>query len=87
MEHFPESLKTKELAAFLRKLGAERSVLVSPLAEFRQSLARAGRNLRGVVVKDPKTVTAADVVKSRHLVMTPESWAVLEQRIAPRRDA
>jgi large subunit ribosomal protein L4 len=87
VEHFPESLKTKELAAFLRKLGAERSVLVSPLAEFRQSLARAGRNLRGVVVKDPKTVTAADVVKSRHLVMTPERWAVREQRIAPRRDA
>lgn len=81
VENIPAA-KTKEFAAFLQKLGVERSTLVSPPAELLQPLARAGRNLRGVVVKNPQHVTAADVLNFRHLVVTPESWAVFEQRLA-----
>lgn len=83
VEQLPAIPKAKELASFLRKIGAERSVLVSPPAGLRHSLARAGGNLRGVVVKAPEQLTAADVLRSRHLVMTPESWEVLEKRITP----
>lgn len=81
MEQLPTSSKAKELATFLRHIGVGGSVLVSPPADLRHAVARAGRNLRGVVVKSPEQLTVADVLRSRHLVMTPESWAILEKRI------
>ena len=81
MEQLPANPKAKELAAFLHSVGLRHSVLISPPVLLRDAVARAGRNLRGVLVKAPEQLTAADVLKSRHLVVTPESWEVLEKRI------
>lgn len=82
VEGLPAHLKTKDFARFLRTLGVKGSVLVSPPTETRSALLRAGRNLSRVRVKSPQQITAGDVLTARHMVVTPESWAVLEQRVA-----
>ncbi len=81
VEGLPAHLKTKDFARFLHALGVKGSVLVSPPTETRSALLRAGRNLSRVSVKSPQQITAGDVLTARHVIVTPESWTVLEERI------
>lgn len=82
LDHFPTVTKTKDLGALLRALGVSRSILLCPPSDQRASMQRSARNIpEGVLVMDPSQLTAADVLSRRHLVVSSESWSVLEQRL------
>lgn len=85
VEQFPETAKTKDLVTFLKRLGMRGSFVLLPSPSLRIATLRASRNIPQARVADPATVTAADVLQAKHVVATPESWAVVEQRVA--RDA
>lgn len=80
-EAFPETVKTAELAAWVQKLGVSGSVLLLTPKDRQGALARAGRNLPRTSVMSPDILVAADVLRAKHIVATPASWAVLEERL------
>lgn len=81
VEAFPEATKTKELAAFVQRLGRKGSLLFLAPDDRQATLVRASRNLRKTRVARAAALTAADVLRARHLVVAPESWAALERRL------
>lgn len=85
VEAFPQTGKTKPFAAFLGTLGVKASALVVPAPEERQAVMRAVRNLARVFVADASALTAADVLKSHDLLVTPRGWSVIERRLEKRR--
>lgn len=81
VERFPETAKTKDLASFVQRLGLRGSILFLTPGQGGPLLARASRNLPNMRVTGAVTVTAADVLQSKYLVATPDSWAAVERRI------
>lgn len=80
-EAYPDTTRTKVLSAFVQTLGLTGSILLLAPDSRRTALARAGRNLPRTVVVNPLTLTAADVLRFRHVVATPESWSTVEARL------
>ncbi len=76
---FPqERISTKEQAAFLDQLGATESALyvtVSPPEELTLSI----RNLPGVALSTPHTLSVRDVVVFEHLIFDTEAVAACER--------
>ncbi len=87
LDAFPSSQKTKDMAALVRTLGLNGSVVFVPTGAQAAALARASRNLPRTRVISAASLTAADVLAVRHVIATPESFAVLEGRLSDSRRA
>lgn len=81
VEAFPESAKTKDLAAFLKRVNLTGSRLLIPPPEQQATVVRAGRNLPRTRILHPAQLQAADLLRIKMLVVTPQSWAILEDRL------
>lgn len=82
VEAFPESAKTKDLAAFLKRVNLTGSRLLIPPPEKQTTVLRAGRNLPRTRILPAAELQAADLLRVKMLVVTPESWKVLEGRLS-----
>jgi large subunit ribosomal protein L4 len=77
-----EQPKTKILKGLLAQLGITgKAVLVEH--QPADALVLSGRNLPGVTVVADSHLTAYDVMDCKHLVLTSEALAKLEERLAP----
>lgn len=81
VEALPATSKTKELVTFLKHCGLQGSVLLVPPRAQLAGVRRAARNIRELRVADPTSVSTADVLRTKLLLATPESWTVLEGRL------
>jgi large subunit ribosomal protein L4 len=68
LEAAPQAAKTKDLAALLSALKAERALLVLEKAD--PALRRAGRNIAGLTLATAGELNAYDVLRSRRILMT-----------------
>lgn len=71
--------KTKDAIKLLRKVGADRTVLVVISSE-NAALRLAMRNLAGVRVEPANAVSVYDIVKYQHVVLVGDSLAALVKR-------
>lgn len=81
-ESFPSQGKTKELAAWRSLLpGNGKSTILLSAADS-QSLRRAAQNLSALAVQRAADVSVVDLLHHQYVIMTKESVAVLETRLA-----
>ncbi|MFA5338709.1 MAG: 50S ribosomal protein L4 [Candidatus Omnitrophota bacterium] len=71
-----EKAKTKEIAAALRNLKAEKKPLLV-LEERNETVVRASRNIANLLLRDYKSLNAYEVLKQQKLVMTQKALAAL----------
>jgi len=71
--------KTKDAIKLLRKVGADRTVLVVISSE-NAALRQAMRNLRGVRIEPANAVSVYDIVKYQHVILVGDSLAALVKR-------
>ncbi len=71
-----DKAKTKEIAAALRNLKAEKKPLLV-LEERNEMVVRASRNIANLLLRDYKSLNAYEVLKQQKLVMTQKALAAL----------
>jgi large subunit ribosomal protein L4 len=76
----PEA-KTKAAVALLKTLGATRKTLLVDVVPD-EGFARSVRNLRGVVLRPSRAVTARDVMGARQVVATRQAFEKLQEALA-----
>ena len=75
-----EKPKTKEFAAVLRNLKAERKPLLV-LEEKDATVVRASRNIANLLLRDYKSLNAYEVLKQQKLVLTQKALAALTKML------
>ncbi len=77
--------KTAKLAAALEATKTERGALIA-VACLEPNLAKSGRNIQRLAMKDVGTLNAYDVLRARHLIFTPEAFAALNSELSKQAD-
>ncbi|MDD5073026.1 MAG: 50S ribosomal protein L4 [Candidatus Omnitrophica bacterium] len=72
--------KTKEIAAALRNIKAEKKPLLV-LEEKNETVVRASRNIANLLLRDYKSLNAYEVLKQQKLVLTQKALAALTKML------
>ena len=75
-----ESIKTKTMVEFLAKVGATKTVIVTP--EVNENVIKSARNIPGVVTTTAKILSVYDIVKAKSLVLDKAALAIIEEVFA-----
>ena len=75
-----EGIKTKAMVEFLAKVGATKTVIVTP--EVNENVVKSARNIPGVVTTTAKILSVYDIVKAKSLVLDKAALAIIEEVFA-----
>ena len=75
-----EGIKTKAMVEFLAKVGATKTVIVTP--EVNENVVKSARNIPGVVTTTAKILSVYDIVKAKSLVVDKAALAIIEEVFA-----
>ena len=75
-----ESVKTKAMVEFLAKVGATKTVIVTP--EVNENVIKSARNIPGVVTTTAKILSVYDIVNAKSLVLDKAALAIIEEVFA-----
>ncbi|MPM68399.1 50S ribosomal protein L4 [bioreactor metagenome] len=73
-------IKTKTMCAFLDKLGAGKSVMVTP--QVRENVVKSARNIPGVITTTATILSVYDIVNASKLIVDKDALAVIEEVFA-----
>ncbi|NCB63305.1 MAG: 50S ribosomal protein L4, partial [Clostridia bacterium] len=73
-------IKTKNVRAFLDKMGAGKAILITP--EVRENLIRSSRNIPGILTTTATILSVYDIVNARQLIVDKAALAVIEEVFA-----
>ena len=75
-----EGIKTKAMVEFLTKVGATKTVIVTP--EVNENVVKSARNIPGVITTTAKILSVYDIVKAKSLVLDKAALAIIEEVFA-----
>ena len=75
-----EGIKTKAMVEFLTKVGATKTVIVTP--EVNENVVKSARNIPGVVTTTAKILSVYDIVNAKALVLDKAALAIIEEVFA-----
>ena len=75
-----EGIKTKTMVEFLTKVGATKTVIVTP--EVNENVVKSARNIPGVVTTTAKILSVYDIVNAKALVLDKAALAIIEEVFA-----
>ena len=75
-----EGIKTKAMVEFLAKVGATKTVIVTP--EVNENVVKSARNIPGVVTTTAKILSVYDIVNAKALVLDKAALAIIEEVFA-----
>ena len=75
-----ESIKTKTMVEFLAKVGATKTVIVTP--EVNENVVKSARNIPGVITTTAKILSVYDIVNAKSLVLDKAALAIIEEVFA-----
>lgn len=75
-----DEIKTKNLNAFLNRVGADKAVLVTP--EVRENIVKSARNLPGILTTTATILSVYDIVNAKQLIIDKAALAVIEEVFA-----
>ena len=75
-----ESIKTKAMVEFLAKVGATKTVIVTP--EVNENVVKSARNIPGVITTTAKILSVYDIVNAKQLVIDKAALAIIEEVFA-----
>ena len=75
-----ESVKTKAMVEFLAKVGATKTVIVTP--EVNENVVKSARNIPGVITTTAKILSVYDIVNAKSLVLDKAALAIIEEVFA-----
>ena len=75
-----EGIKTKAMVEFLAKVGATKTVIVTP--EVNENVVKSARNIPGVVTTTAKILSVYDIVNAKQLVIDKAALAIIEEVFA-----
>ena len=75
-----EGIKTKAMVEFLTKVGATKTVIVTP--EVNENVVKSARNIPGVITTTAKILSVYDIVNAKSLVLDKAALAIIEEVFA-----
>ena len=75
-----EGIKTKAMVEFLTKVGATKTVIVTP--EVNENVVKSARNIPGVITTTAKILSVYDIVNAKSLVLDKAALAIIEEVVA-----
>ena len=75
-----EGIKTKAMVEFLAKVGAAKTVIVTP--EVNENVVKSARNIPGVITTTAKILSVYDIVNAKQLVIDKAALAIIEEVFA-----
>ena len=75
-----EGIKTKAMVEFLAKVGATKTVIVTP--EVNETVVKSARNIPGVITTTAKILSVYDIVNAKALVLDKAALAIIEEVFA-----
>ena len=75
-----EGIKTKAMVEFLTKVGATKTVIVTP--EVNENVVKSARNIPGVITTTAKILSVYDIVNAKALVLDKAALAIIEEVFA-----
>ena len=75
-----EGIKTKAMVEFLAKVGATKTVIVTP--EVNENVVKSARNIPGVITTTAKILSVYDIVNAKSLVLDKAALAIIEEVFA-----
>ena len=75
-----EGIKTKAMVEFLAKVGATKTVIVTP--EVNENVVKSARNIPGVITTTAKILSVYDIVNAKSLVLDKAALANIEEVFA-----
>ena len=75
-----EGIKTKTMVEFLTKVGATKTVIVTP--EVNENVVKSARNIPGVVTTTAKILSVYDIVNAKQLVIDKAALTIIEEVFA-----
>ena len=75
-----ESIKTKTMVEFLAKVGATKTVIVTP--EVNENVIKSARNIPGVITTTAKILSVYDIVNANQIVVDKAALAIIEEVFA-----
>ena len=72
-----EGIKTKAMVEFLAKVGATKTVIVTP--EVNENVVKSARNIPGVITTTAKILSVYDIVNAKELVIDKAALAIIEE--------
>ena len=75
-----EAVKTKAMVEFLAKVGATKTVIVTP--EVNENVVKSARNIPGVITTTAKILSVYDIVNAKALVLDKAALAIIEEVFA-----
>ena len=75
-----EGIKTKAMVEFLTKVGATKTVIVTP--EVNENVVKSARNIPGVITTTAKILSVYDIVNAKQLVIDKAALAIIEEVFA-----
>ena len=75
-----EGIKTKTMVEFLTKVGATKTVIVTP--EVNENVVKSARNIPGVITTTAKILSVYDIVNAKALVLDKAALAIIEEVFA-----
>ena len=75
-----EGIKTKAMVECLTKVGATKTVIVTP--EVNENVIKSARNIPGVVTTTAKILSVYDIVNAKSLVLDKAALAIIEEVFA-----
>ena len=75
-----EGIKTKAMVEFLAKVGATKTVIVTP--EVNENVVKSARNIPGVITTTAKILSVYDIVNAKALVLDKAALAIIEEVFA-----
>ena len=75
-----EGIKTKAMVEFLAKVGAAKTVIVTP--EVNENVVKSARNIPGVITTTAKILSVYDIVNAKSLVLDKAALAIIEEVFA-----
>ena len=75
-----EGIKTKAMVEFLAKVGATKTVIVTP--EVNENVVKSARNIPGVITTTAKILSVYDIVNAKALVLDTAALAIIEEVFA-----
>ena len=75
-----ETVKTKAMVEFLAKVGATKTVIVTP--EVNENVVKSARNIPGVITTTAKILSVYDIVNAKSLVLDKAALAIIEEVFA-----
>ena len=75
-----EGIKTKAMVEFLAKVGATKTVIVTP--EVNENVVKSARNIPGVITTTAKILSVYDIVNAKQLVIDKAALTIIEEVFA-----